>query len=86
MVLPCSLSVCFFCPFGILITLLGEEGAGLCACRAFVLAVRALVCIAFSLSPDVRGWVRLLLVALHGLFCLPFFQRDFFETCNKWVK
>ena len=34
--LACSLSVCFFCPFSILITLLGEEGAGLCAYRAFV--------------------------------------------------
>ena len=28
--------VFFFCPFSILITLLGEEGAGLCAYRAFV--------------------------------------------------
>ena len=36
MVLPCSLSVCFFCPFSILINLLGAEGAGLCAYRAFV--------------------------------------------------
>ena len=27
--------VCF-CPFSIMITLLGEEGAGLCAYRAFV--------------------------------------------------
>ena len=36
LVLPCSLSMCFFCPFSILITLLGEEGAGLCAYRAFV--------------------------------------------------
>ena len=26
----------FFCPFSILIILLGEEGAGLCAYRAFV--------------------------------------------------
>ena len=26
----------FFCPFSILITLIGEEGAGLCAYRAFV--------------------------------------------------
>ena len=26
----------FFCPFSILITLLGEEGAGLSAYRAFV--------------------------------------------------
>ena len=36
--LSCSLSVCFFCPFSILITLLGEEGAGLCADRAFVVS------------------------------------------------
>ena len=26
----------FFCPFSIFITLLGEEGAGLCAYRALV--------------------------------------------------
>ena len=25
-----------FCPFSILITLLGEEGAGICAYRAFI--------------------------------------------------
>ena len=35
-VFPCSLSSCFFSPFIIVITLLGEEGAGLCASRAFV--------------------------------------------------
>ena len=35
-VLPCSLSSCFFIPFTIMITSLGEEGAGLCASRAFV--------------------------------------------------
>ena len=28
--------MCFFCPFSILIPLLGDEGAGLCAYRAFV--------------------------------------------------
>ena len=38
MVLPCSLSMCFFCPFSILITLLGEEGAGLCAYRDLVVS------------------------------------------------
>ena len=36
LVLPCSLSMYFFCPFSILITLLEEEGAGLCAYDAFV--------------------------------------------------
>ena len=35
-VLPYSLSMCFFCRFSILITLLGGEGAGLFAYRAFV--------------------------------------------------
>ena len=32
-----------------------------------------LICVTFSLPPGVRGWLRLLLVALPGLFCLPFY-------------
>ena len=32
-----------------------------------------LICVTFSLPPGVGGWLRLLLVALPGLFCLPFF-------------
>ena len=35
-VFPCSLSSCFFIPFSIVVTSLGEEGAGLCAPRTFV--------------------------------------------------
>ena len=35
-VFRCSLSSCFFIPFSIVITSLGEEGAGLCASLAFV--------------------------------------------------
>ena len=35
-VLPCSLSSCFFIPFSIVITSLGEEGAGPCASCIFV--------------------------------------------------
>ena len=31
-----------------------------------------LICVTFSLPSGVRGWLRLLLVALPGLFCLPF--------------
>ena len=34
--LALSLSMCFFRPFSIFITLFGEAGAGLCAYRAFV--------------------------------------------------
>ena len=33
-----------------------------------------LICVTFSLPPGVRGWLRLLLAALPGLFCLPFFK------------
>ena len=35
-VFPCSLSPCFVIPFSNVISSLGEEGAGLCASRAFV--------------------------------------------------
>ena len=40
-----------------------------CIC---LLAMHTLICATFSLPPGVRGWLRLLLVALPGLFCLPF--------------
>ena len=73
LVLPCSLSMCFFCPFSILITLLGEEGAGYCAYRAFVCELcTRLICVNFSLPPGAGGWLRLLLVALPGLFYISF--------------
>ena len=35
-VFPCSLSSSFVIPFSILITSLGDEGAGLCDSRAFI--------------------------------------------------
>ena len=51
-----------------MITSLGEEGAGVCAFRAFVcLFSRVNVC-PFSLLLGVRGWLWLLTVALPGLF------------------
>ena len=34
--------------------------------------MHTLICVIF-LPPGVRGWPRLLLLALPGLFCLPFF-------------
>ena len=34
--------------------------------------MHTLICVTFSLPPGVRGWLRLLLVTLPGLFCLPF--------------
>ena len=33
-----------------------------------------LICVTFSLPSGVGGWLRLLLVALPGLFCLHFFM------------
>ena len=37
------------------------------------LAINTLICVTFSLPPGVGCWLRLLLVALPGLFCLPFY-------------
>ena len=69
----------FFCPFSSLITLLGKEGAGLCAYR--VLAMQRLICVTFCLPPGVGSWLWLLLVALPGLFCLTFFS--YYFNCVK---
>ena len=46
-VLPCSFSSCFFIHFSIVITSLGEEGADLCASRAFVCLFCTLVFVLF---------------------------------------
>ena len=51
-----------------MITSLGEEGAGLCASRAFVGLFCMLSFCPFSLPLCVRGWLRLLLVTLSGTF------------------
>ena len=34
--------------------------------------MHTLICVTVCLTPGVRGWLRLLLVALPGLFCLLF--------------
>ena len=47
-----------------------------CIC---LLAMHTLICVTFSLPPGVGGWLRLLLVALPGLFCLPFFNTISFQ-------
>ena len=39
-----------------------------CIC---LLALQTLICVTFSFPPGVGGCLRLLLVALPGLFCLP---------------
>ena len=62
-VFPCSLSSCFFIPFSIVITLLGEEGTGLCASRAFVCLFLCVSVCHFSLPLRVGGWPRFVIVA-----------------------
>ena len=54
-VLPCSLALCFYIHFSIVITSLGEEGAGLCASRALVCLFRTCSFLLFFLFPLVSG-------------------------------
>ena len=49
----------------------GGGGWSLCLSCVNLLAMHTLICVAFSLPPGVRGGLRLLLVALPGLVCLP---------------
>ena len=65
-----ALCLCFFCPFSILITLLACWS--LCLSCICLWAMHTLICVTFPLSPGDRGCLRHLLVALPGLFCLPF--------------
>ena len=44
----------------------------LCLSCICLLAMHTLICVTFSLPPGVRGWLRFLLMALPGLFYLPF--------------
>ena len=63
-----SLSSCFFI-FSIVIISLGEEGAGLCASRAFVCLFFTYVSFCpFSPPLGIEGWLRFVIVAFHGLF------------------
>ena len=50
-----------------------------CIC---LLAMHTLICVTFSLFPGVGGWLRLLRVALLGLFCLTFMHR-LCTVCNS---
>ena len=51
-----------------------------CIC---LLAMHTLICVTFSLPPGVRGWLRLLLVALPGFFYLPFLYGYITVTVSK---
>ena len=72
-VLPCVLLfLCFFSPFSIAITSLGEERANLSAFRMFDRFVLVLIC-RFPLPLDVWEGLRFVIVALPGLFSYLFF-------------
>ena len=62
-------SVCL----SILITYLGEEGAGLCASCTFFSFARVCFC-PCSLPLGVEGWVRFVFVAYTGPFYYFFFE------------
>ena len=73
--------MCFFCPFSILITLLGEEGAGLCAYRAFVCLF--VICGSFSLPPGVVGLAAASACDSSWTFLFTFFQYlGWFSWCT----
>ena len=56
----------------------GRGSWSLCLSCICLLAMYTLICVTFSLPPAVGAWLRLLLVALPGLFCLPFFLHVYF--------
>ena len=71
-VLPCViLFLCFFSPFSIAITSLGEERANLRVFRTFVRCVLVWIC-RFPLSLCVWDGLRFVIVAIPGLFSYPF--------------
>ena len=86
-VLPCViLFLCFFSPFSIAITSLGEERAN-SAFRTFVRFVLVWIC-RFPLPLGVWEGLRYVIVALPGLFSYRFFQSkllDRYKLCLKAV-
>ena len=76
-VFPCSLSSRFIVLFSIVIISLGEEGAGLCACRAFVLYVLFFVIFLFLLVSGVGCGLWL----WHSLD----FSINFFSYAETWT-
>ena len=68
----CHFVLVFFSPFSIAITSLGDERANLSAFRTFVRFVLVWIC-RFPLPLGVWEGLRFVIVALPGLFLLPFF-------------
>ena len=76
-VLTCViLFLCFFSPFSIVITSLGEERANISAFRTFVRFVLVWICW-FPLPLDVWEGLRFVIVALPGLFSYLFTYQNY---------
>ena len=60
----CRFFSCFWCH--------GFGGGGWGGWSLCLSCICLLICVVFSLPSGVKGWLRLLLVVLPGLFCLPF--------------
>ena len=50
----------------------GRGSWSLCLSCICLLAMHTLICVTFCIPPGVGCWLRLLLVARTGFFCLPF--------------
>ena len=74
----CHFVLVFFSPFSIAITSLGEERANLSAFRTFVRFVLVWIC-RFPLPVGVWEGLRIVIVALPGLFSYLFFYSLFFS-------
>ena len=70
LVLPCSLFMWFSVLLAFWSPCLGKRE--LTFVFICLLSMHTLICVTFSLPSGVGGWLRLLLVGLHGLFYLPF--------------
>ena len=75
----------FFSPFSIAINLLWEERSGLCAFHAFVSFACDGLCL-FPLPLDFRDWLQVVIVAILGLFFLPFIMLSLKLRAIKAVK
>ena len=84
-VLPCViLFLCFFSPFSIAITTLGEERANLSAFRTFVL-FSPIWCCLFRLPLGVWEGLWLVIVALPGPFSYILYIDSFVQFMLVWV-
>ena len=83
-VLKSSRALCprFSVCFSVLITSLGQEGAGLCASRTFVCLFCACMFLSFSLPLGVEGWLWFVIVP--WTFLLTFLRAHNLALCSTY--